>query len=334
MEFMEMTRDEILKKFEEIYRRDAFYSDSAGRFIQKVFGKVDSFYCIDQIYYNEDPENTSLSEEENIRNHWFQDMTFSRTKYLYKALKDGLITEEVYKAHADEEIVLSDSKNGSLKYILKCPKCRNEITIYSKPGPRPGGYVKSCPFCGGISISGSVGGEGNPLILREDLMGGTYLRDNFTVYPEIENETPDERKERIVSITLNSVKDIEVSDKKEIIESLYERNPYVMHIAYDILKKISEGEDRTLLNEVKPEMNGNQVLSIFGYMTKKASGLPGNEAQIINIPGALFGLSMGGFTKAEPVNMESTKEKAKFCRFCGAKVNGKFCSECGTKVED
>ena len=338
MYFSDLSKEDCLKTFEEIFRFPAFYSESSNGWLRRIFGKCGEFFVIDQTYLFEDPSTTSLTDAENVKKHWFIDASHNYTTYLTDAYKREIIDEETYRRYMSADVFCFCENDGAPKtpFTVKCPYCAETFRLLlPDPFIPTGGVIPSCPFCGGfmLSVRAPFGKktEHGEIFIDHLEAGASYSSSMFCFYPDVEGESDADREERLVGITLKACENVVMDgeEKKSLITELYRNNPYILHAVPDLLRAISEAEgeekERRLaaFRAIKAKDEANSSLSALGYVTKRSAGLP--PVQSVPVTGNP-GLGLAASFSA-PLTA-----KHRFCPNCGTPVRGKFCEECGTKV--
>ena len=359
MHYIDLKTEEIEANFTELFRFPPFFSQSANGWLQRRVGTCFEFYVLDQMTLREDPAATQLTCAENVRRHWYEDVTETRTKYLFKALEQGLISEEEYRAHATEDVYYRCGQDEpTWRYEFICPHCERTANVFlprETPAAGWGGRVPECPFCGGYLISIERFGRlsrpaHNEITIKQETTGGGSVYADYVMYPFLDGESAEDRKARLVGIALESCKDAAVpeAEKRELLELLYDKHPNLLHVAKELVEEVAR-EDfarvKAVVEGVTLKDNANSMLRRLGFNTQWFAPAPDVVPAIAVIQesaGMGFGMGIasmqaqGAAQPAAEVAQSATVGDVpkKFCAFCGAAVSGKFCPECGMPVKE
>lgn len=223
---------------------------------------------------------------------------------------------------------------GLREYRLECCSCGQSLSVFTPADglSRGRSFNVDCPSCGGLHLDVNslvMSDHGNPqapLHLNQVMMGGGYVHDFYCLYPQVEGESAEDRKARLVALAAQSCTEADLPEEeiRGLIGQLYDRNPYVLHVAKDVIDDIAKHpEQAELIQEIGPAENGNCVLQRFGFNVTWSAAVVTSPAQAVD----LSQVSMGSF--AVPVPASGSK---KFCSECGAVAVGKFCVECGAVI--
>ena len=177
------------------------------------------------------------------------------------------------------------------------------------------------PSCKGLQLTVNTmrmldpEAEHGALRLNQPILDGGYLHDFYCLYPELNGETAEERKARLVEYALDECAgiDLGISEKRDLIEQLYDRNPYVLHMANSTLEIVArDPQQRQVIQEIAPAENGNLVLKWFGvnviYSTATVQS-PGIDISMATLSG------MNAASEPKPADANGAQ---RFCPFCGA----------------
>ena len=183
------------------------------------------------------------------------------------------------------------------------------------------GMSVDCPSCKGLQLTVNTmrmldpEAEHGALRLNQPILDGGYLHDFCCLYPELYGETAEERKARLVEYALDECAgiDLGISEKRDLIEQLYDRNSYVLHMANNIPEVVAhDPQQRQVIQEIAPAENGNLVLKRFGvnviYSTATAQS-PGIDISMATLSG------MKAASEPKPTDANGVQ---RFCPSCGA----------------
>lgn len=227
--------------------------------------------------------------------------------------------------------------------ILCAPSADRGFSIFTPADglSRGRGYSVYCPVCNGLHLDANglvmsdLGDPKAPLRLNQAMMGGGYIHDFYCLYPQVEGEGSQNRKTRLVALAAQACADVALpeADRMWLIEQLYDRNPYVLHVAKNVLDEIARApESRSVIQQIEHAENANKVLARFGINVARSAATVQNP----NAAVAFNFDDLGGFSTpmtSDPDPSAAPSGPKHFCPNCGAPASGKFCGQCGAPME-
>lgn len=235
--------------------------------------------------------------------------------------------------------------NDFLEYQVNCPVCGEVIYFFipeNTKGVRMNMNFDTChPFLKSISLPGAH----KMIKIREDMMGGGSVYDLYNLYPIIKGESEKDRKERLVQIKLNDLKECMKNNpvKKEwLVRTLVEKNENILGSLEQLITIYEEkpqAEWNALdakIENVKKTDSGTKLLMSFGQKTTYSSATVNPSTGFL---GMQFNDAMNlksAFDTTSSFVTPSTNKPSPgqwICPNCGNVNNGVFCTECGIKKE-
>lgn len=236
-----------------------------------------------------------------------------------------------------------------LEYQLICQQCGKPIHIFLPANTNTHSYSfmsNTChPFNKAIDRGNREFYAHKMIRIYEDLMGGGHsLYDSYHIYPLIDTETIEERKERLIKIKSHELLELmkNNSEKKQwIIKEVVNKNENILNALEPIIKKYEDTPENewshldVILQGIKLSDDANNILERLGLKVRQSNPTV-LDTSIMFDANNLF-TANNTFINNTAVTIEektvSTNKKEDkdswICTVCGSKVTGKFCSVCG-----
>ncbi|MBQ0059262.1 MAG: hypothetical protein KBS83_04800 [Lachnospiraceae bacterium] len=239
-----------------------------------------------------------------------------------------------------------EDHDSYLEYQMCCHACGKAIHIFLPTQLKAMGYSTNANQC--HSFLYSINRGFNELFpdqvikLRNDVFGNSYLLfDNYHLYPLIAQESPEERKARLIRI-----KQAELaarlgnhSEKKQwIIQELVSRNDTILNALEDVMKVYEKTEQTgwdkldQALTETTLQDDAISLLQRFGLKTQESVQPIQSEAVspfFVNAMGSDDQFFTIEEQKAEPPKPIAQSGGEEWICSCGTKSSKKFCPNCG-----